>query len=100
MARQFVVKKNDSGGYDLWLRSLVSIEEYRQRFNHLVTDCKLTPDEASVELYKMVATFEKKTQTSTATLNMCKQYVYDFSEPLDIIVIDNHKAIVSKLART
>ena len=93
MAYQFVVKKNGDGGYDLWLRGLMTMNEYQKRFNYMVLDCGLSPEETAKELYAMHQ-FVKKNVSNTNTFNMCRQYVFDFVSPGDIGVVGDQRFIV------
>jgi hypothetical protein len=98
MASQYVVQRNADGGWDLFMRDLVSLGEYSARFQHLVGDCGWAPDIAAFELYHMVAAFVKKTESKTATFAMCERYIFDTIDPGDIIQINSHYFVVNRPA--
>lgn len=96
MPSQYVVKRNATGGYDLWMRDLITHEEYRARYSHMVRECGFSEDEAAHELFLMVGQFIKKTISKTATLDMCQKYIFDTIDPGDIIFIEGLPMVVQK----
>lgn len=96
MATQFVIKQNDSGGFDVFIRDLVSHGEYKHRYEHLIRMCDFTPTQAAMELSNSIAAFEKKTSTDVATRGMCERYVFDFCTPGDILLINDAYFVVNR----
>lgn len=99
MAHQFVVKQNEAGGWDVYMRGMVSHSEYRARFRHLVNECGYNEDDAAVELYEMIAKFEKQNETEGATRSMCEDYVFEYIAPGDVLQIDGMAFVVNAPAK-
>lgn len=98
MMTQMVIRKNKSGGYDMWARALMPHGEYAQRFRHMVEECGWNAEQAARELYAMQA-FIKKNTTDEATLEMCEDAAFTYIDPGDIVDIDGKVFVVNARAR-
>lgn len=98
MSSQYLVKRRSQGGYDVYMRDLISLGEYRERYLHFTKDCLMSDEDAAIELYHMTQAFYQKNETP-ATLPMCEQYVFDTIDPGDILLIDNNWFVVQRPVR-
>lgn len=98
MPSQFIVKPNEAGGFDVFMRDMVSHGEYSARYTHMISHCGYSETEAALELYHMVAAFIRKTTTDRVPFELCEKYVFDFCSPGDIIQINWHYFVVNRPA--